>query len=221
MSSYKDIYRDLPSRIHHIWKEMRDKSITYQGQDASVTTMLMAAAAGFAMPLEHLRETKSSQGNKWKDHPAFNNVSPQKFNRTREDFRKFFDSKISECPGLKDGRLIHNQKLGEIRESAQSEVGDASLDVSRHDVRFAVRILRNALAHNNICDIPNANEKIEKLIFFSASTWPSQGTTSSGWFVLIISVESFGIFLEEWFQRLNETDAMAGAAMALADDEIA
>lgn len=213
MSYYKDIYRDLPSRVHHIWGEMRKKSITHNNQDVSATMMLMAAATGLAMPLEHLdRSTK-----KWKKHPAFEHVSEQQFVNLKNKFDKFFNKNVSNQIGLGDAFLMHCQNLENIKEAARSRHGDADLDPSRHSTRFAIRILRNALAHNNITDIPDESDNIKDIVFFSKSGISAE--SQEGWHVIVIPKISFGEFLETWFELLKDTDSMPQAAMAFADSD--
>lgn len=209
MSCYKDIYRDLPSRVYHIWREMREQTITHNGQDVSVTMMLMAAATGLAMPLEHLDRNSK----KWKKHPAFKHVPQADFNKIKNKFSNFFEKKISNQKGLKDAFFMHCQKLEEIKDSAKIRHGDACLDPQRHSTQFAVRVLRNALAHNNIADIPNESDQIKDIVFFSKSGIQTESDT--GWHVIVIPVESFREFLEEWFDLLKESDSMAQAAAAL------
>lgn len=208
MSYYKDIYRDLPSRVYHIWREMRERPILHNGQDVSVTMMLMAAATGLAMPLEHL----DRNSNRWRKHPAFQHVPQAEFSKLKNKFSDFLQKRIFEQKGLQDALFMHCQKLEDIKKSAKSRHGDACLDPQRHSNQFAIRVLRNALAHNNIADIPNASDQIKEIIFFSKSGIQTESDT--GWHVIVISVESFREFLEEWFDLLKESDSMAQAAAA-------
>ena len=54
MTAYYDIYSDLPTRVYEVWQRTKVQTSSPQ-QDFSVTAMLMAAAAGLAMPLENLK----------------------------------------------------------------------------------------------------------------------------------------------------------------------
>ncbi|MGY8651881.1 MAG: hypothetical protein ACKVKM_13900, partial [Verrucomicrobiia bacterium] len=91
MSCYVDIYSDFPSRCQQIWERI-ERSAKKETRDLSVTAMLVAAAAGFATPWEHLRDKDAKQNPPWKDHPAFKDVTQEKYDKTL----KRFSSKISE-----------------------------------------------------------------------------------------------------------------------------
>ena len=56
MTTYQDIYQDLPGRVHRAWQRLANNSLPESGEDLSVTVMLMAAAAGLAMPFENLKD---------------------------------------------------------------------------------------------------------------------------------------------------------------------
>jgi hypothetical protein len=130
----------------------------------------------------------------------------------------FFKQPIRDCVGLGDALLMQCQKLKDIRKAAADEQGDAAMDTSKYDVRFALKILRNALAHNNILSIPDAGE-IEKLVFFSRSNWFPGSDRDEDSNVLIIPVQSFDTFLEKWFELLKPVGGIQGAALAVAGEK--
>lgn len=206
MTAYRDIYCDLPSRVHEVWQ--RTKAVeANDAEDRSVTAMLMAAATGLAMPFENLKDVGIGNGEKWKDHPAFQASDQSKYQKTLKACDLFFKQAIGTCPGMQNAILLHCGELKDIRDAAESGQGDASLNVAKHKVRFALRILRNALAHNNIFGIRNDQGHIEKLTFFSQSNWCSNCNRTDGWDVLVIPVASFEAFLQKWFELLKDPEA--------------
>ena len=80
MSCYQDIYSDFPSRCRELWCRIEQSENTHQ-EDLSVTTLLVIAAAGFAMPWDHLKNNNASTEDNacWKRHPAFKDVSQVKY----------------------------------------------------------------------------------------------------------------------------------------------
>jgi hypothetical protein len=115
---------------------------------------------------------------------------------------------------------MHCQKLDSVREAATQGHGDAALDVSRHDIRFGIRILRNALAHNNLFSLPQNNGgQIEKLVFFASSGWHTDNAGEKGWYVLVVQVDNFKAFLNEWFKLMTENCSVAAAGEAFAGAE--
>lgn len=219
MTAYHDIYSDLPSRVYEVWQ--RTKALKEPNQpDLSVTAMLMAAAAGLAMPFENLKDVGAGNGQKWTEHPMFYNVQPSSYQTALHNCDVFFKQPIRDCVGLGDALLMQCQKLKDIRKAAADEKGDAAMDTSKYDVRFALKILRNALAHNNILSISDSGE-IEKLVFFSRSNWCPGSVGVEGSNVLIISVQSFNTFLEKWFELLRPVGGIQGAALAIGGEKTA
>lgn len=214
MTVYRDIYCDLPSRVHEVWQRTQAAEAN-DAEDRSVTAMLMAAAAGLAMPFENLKDVGIGNGDKWKDHPSFQANDQAKYKETLKACDQFLKQSIEACPGLQSAILLYCGELKEIRAAAESGQGDASLNIAKHKVRFTVKILRNALAHNNIFGIRDHKEQIEKLTFFSQSNWCSNCNRTDGWDVLVLPVTSFKTFLSAWFELLKNPDAQIAATGAL------
>lgn len=216
MTAYHDIYSDLPIRVYEVWQ--RTKAQQTQGEkDLSVTAMLMAAAAGLAMPFENLKNEGFGKSKKWNDHPMFRGVKQGDYQNALKNCNDYFKQSINRCDGLKSAVLMQCQDLKSIRDAAKEGRGDASMDIAKYDIRFAIKILRNALAHNNILPMPDVGE-IEKIAFFSASNWCSDRGQGDGWNVLILSVQSFEIFLNKWFALLKPVGGIQGAALAFAGE---
>lgn len=215
MTAYCDIYSDLPSRVYRVWQRTI-RPVADDTEDLSVTTMLMAASAGLAMPFENLRYSKDGEKCNWDDHPAFLGKDQAKYKKSLKACSEFLKRPISECQGLKDAVLLQCNELCDIQGSARDGKGHAMLNLQKHDTRFALGILRNALAHNNIVDVPGGIDQIEKLAFFSKKDWCGNCGRKDGWNVLLISVKDFEQFLNAWFALLKEPGSFAGAAKAMA-----
>ena len=214
MTVYRDIYCVLPSRVHEVWQRTQAAEEN-NAEDRSVTAMLMAAAAGLAMPFENLKDVGIGNGEKWKDHPAFQASDQLKYKKTLTACDLFLKQSIGACPGFEQTVLLHCRELKDIRDAAESGQGDALLNVDKHNVRFALKILRNALAHNNIFGIRDGQGQIQKLTFFSQSNWCSNCNRTGGWDVLAIPVASFQTFLSKWFELLKNPETYIAATEAL------
>lgn len=219
MSNYQDIYRDLPSRVCQVWQRTKMHPDN-ETEDLSVTAMLMAAAAGLAMPLESLKDVGIGNRNDWNSHPAFGTAEQSEYKAALERCNKFFSQLIVRCESLQDIVLMRCQELCNIREAAEGGQGGTPLDRAKSNVRFVTKILRNALAHNNILAFGKSRNQIENLVFFSENrTGSGCKNTVDGWHVLTISVKSFEEFLNAWFDLLKGQDSFVGAAMALAGED--
>lgn len=215
MTAYHDIYSDLPTRVYEVWQRTKIPKESAQ-QDLSVTAMLMAAAAGLAMPFENLKNEGVGKSKKWNEHPMFHKATQSAYQAVLKKCDDFFKQPINTCDGLKTAVLMQCQELKDIRTAAGTGQGDVAMDAAKYDVRFALKILRNALAHNNILTVPNSGGEIEKLAFFSKSNWCSSCDRMDGWNVLVIPFQSFEAFLDKWFDLLKEPNSYPGAALAVA-----
>jgi hypothetical protein len=77
-------------------------------------------------------------------------------------------------------------------------------------VRCLIRILRNALAHNNIVAFGDNVNEIKKLGFFSEKKTKTGNncTTKDGYLVLVIDTTAFQTFLKAWFDVIApQTDS--------------
>lgn len=216
MTTYQDLYQDLPGRVHRVWQRMCAPDVANDGEDLSVTAMLMAAAAGFSMPFENLRYAKSGDKSGWDDHPAFRGRDQAQYKKSLKACSDFLRKPIAECEGLGEATLVQCKELREILDAARTGSGHATLNTQKHDTRFALGILRNALAHNNIVDVPDDAGQIEKLAFFSKDNWCASCGRTDGWLVLVIPVDAFKQFLDAWFGLLKNPGSFVGAAGAIA-----
>lgn len=216
MSNYQDIYRDLPSRVYEVWQRTK-KIQEKEPEDRSVTAMLMAAAAGLAMPLESLKDVGVGNGTQWKDHPAFDTTDQGTYQAILKSCESFFTQPIAQCAGLQGIAIIHCKELRDIRNAVETSQPGKPLELTKQDVRFVTKILRNALAHNNILAFGTSENQIEKLTFFSENRMGSGcKSTVDGWHALTICVKDFELFLIAWFDLLKEPGSYTAAATALA-----
>lgn len=215
MTTYRNIYQDLPGRVNRVWQLLSSPQDPNDRDDLSVTTMLMAAAAGLAMPLESLKGGSDD----WKSHPAFQGVEQAQYKKSLKECDDFLKKPISDCEGLKSCDLMICTDLRDIRQTAEHpDQAHAILNKEKTTTRQALKILRNALAHNNIVDLPGHGCQIEKLVFFSKNNWCSSCQRMDDWHVLVISVDAFKEFLETWFDMLKDEDSYLAAAKAVANE---
>lgn len=216
MTAYRNIYQDLPRRVKQLWARLENCAAT-DSEDFSVTAMLMAAATGLAMPFETLRDLGAGRKKDWNHHPAFQGADQNLYNNSLQACEMFLKKPISECAGLKSCELMVCRNLKDIRETAeQPDQAHIRLEKGKTKTRQALNVLRNALAHNNIVDLPGSNRQIEKLVFFSRNNWCSDCQRMDGWNVLVITVNDFKLFLDAWFELRQNENSYLGAAKAIA-----
>ena len=219
MTAYRNIYQDLPSRVNRVWQQLSALQAPSDGEDLSVTAMLMAATAGLAMPFDSLKELGAGGKKSWNDHPAFQGIHQAQYKKSLTGCDVFLKTPVSGCVGLKSCELVLCTDLKDIKKTVEHpDQAHASLSNEKTSTRQALKILRNALAHNNIVDLPGHGRQIEKLVFFSKNNWCSSCQRMDGWHVLVISVTAFREFLDAWFEMLKDEDSYLGAAKAVANE---
>lgn len=204
MTAFLNIYSDLPSRAHEIWQRTKGPK-ERDHRDLSVTAMLMAAAAGLAMPWESLKDKGSGNRKNWDDHPSFQGGDQASYKNALKAIDRFCDKRLSDCLHQEESTLYHCPKLGGIRHTVEQD-GDSSTRLKLEDctVRCAIKIIRNALSHNNIFALGSDLNEIEKLGFFSENrVGHGCQSTVDGWHVLVTSVGAFEKFLQTWFALLQ------------------
>jgi len=222
MSLYQNIYKDLPSRCMRLWAQIEHAPKTEQ-EDLTVTTMLVIASAGLAMPWEHLKYESSNKESTWRDHPAFKGVNPKMYELAMETLRKKFSQKITESP-LIDQDIINAWRISECTELKEvrdvAEYGDGRrLDNGKITVNRLLKCMRNALAHNNICAFGNNQGQIDRVSFFSEiNRYPQGKKEFIGYEVASVSIGGFRHFLKEWF-KLIETPHLQLVAPLAIDEE--
>ena len=213
MSNYQDIYRDLPSRVYRVWQRTKSNSDS-ETEDLSVTAMLMAAAAGLAMPLEdiHIPDRKSPRP----DHVTLDEDDRAAYQTARQKFKDFFAQMLNNNSTFNDAKFARCTEQSEVRNVGEYDE-DTPINLVDHNVSFAFSILRNALAHNNIVAFGTDVQKIETLTFFSEHREGSGCKRRRvGWNVLTLPIESFEKFLNFWFCLVSASGSYAAAMEALA-----
>lgn len=204
MTAFLNIYSDLPSRVHAVWQRTkRPKESDHR--DLSVTAMLMAAAAGLAMPWESLKDKGVGNRSDWNAHPSFQEGDQASYKKTLEAIEGLCNKRLTDCTCQDETALYHCPNLSDIRNTVE-QGGDSStqLDLEDRTVREAIKIIRNALSHNNIFALGGDLNEIEKLVFFSEHRERNGcQSTVNGWQVLVTSVGAFEKFLQTWFALLQ------------------
>lgn len=207
MSSYVNIYSDFPTRCQEVWERL-ERSPKNSERDLSVTAMLMAAAAGFATPFEHLRNGSRSDKEPIKDHPAFQRADEGLYKSTKDRVNKVLSeplvkSSLFTQSGVFPWKLGKCEELKQVRDVAEYGHGTTvNPSVNGLNAEFLLSVLRNALAHNSICAFGSLRE-IERLSFFSEKL-NKERTQRVGWNVATVNVDDFSAFLKEWFKLIKE-----------------
>lgn len=224
MSLYQNIYKDLPSRCMRLWTQI-EQSQNPEQEDLSVTTMLVIASAGLAMPWEHLKHEPCAKQSNWSDHPAFKGVTHKIYAASLERLNKKFSQKLTESPLIKQEQkhlwlISHCEKLSEVREVAEYGEGHL-LDNGEVSLKRLLKCVRNALAHNNICAFGEINGPIDRLSFFAERTKFLNGKKELiGFEVATISTEGFRYFLKEWFKLIDMPHLQLIAPLAIDEEPV-
>lgn len=189
MSTYQNIYVDYPARCLRVWKQIK-LAATSSEEDLSVTAMLMTATSGFAMPWEHYKGGNSKEALR---HPAFKGVKEAEYERALKLVTKQFSDPLGQSglfcvEGQFAWKLGYADELSKVRDVGEYGDGIAVSERGKK-TRFLLKVLRNALAHNNICAF-GAAHNIEKLSFFSEDI-DQKSKTRLGWDVATTTVVGF------------------------------
>lgn len=202
MTMYRDIYQDLPARVYEVWTQNRDA--TGSLGDLSVTIMLMAAATGLAMPWESLKDVGVGNGNTWNRHPSFVQGDQSHYQEVLKKCDQFLSKKIADNPSLQTAGLYQCNNLSEICSATEFSNTGRLLAPDQHNVRCIIRVLRNALAHNNIIAFGSSDDQIHKLGFFSEKKISSGCSSAVDSYLLVtITPEALQEFLDAWFHMLR------------------
>ncbi len=209
MSCYLDIYKDLPSRCLKLWDQIEQIPGSNK-DDLSVTTMLVIAAAGFAMPWEHLKHNSpNAEKALWKSHPSFKSVSERDYGEALKKLNTEFSKSLGNSDlvskkGETFWRMATCLDLKEVRDVGEYNEG-VMLEPEECKIRLLLKCLRNALAHNNVCAFGGAGGEIDRLSFFSekVSYDENRVKTLEGWYVATTTVEGFRHFLKGWFSLVS------------------
>lgn len=206
MSCYVDIYKDFPLRCQEVWKRIESSSKKEGERDLSVTVMLMAAAAGFATSWEHVKDGSKQAIQNTLRHPAYKGISEMDYRKSLSLLSGRFNEVLTTSALflVEDKfawKLGHADELDQVRDVGECGNG-LPISPAEKNVRFMLKILRNALAHNNICAFGRGSDEIERLSFFSEDK--NDKNVRQGWHVATTTVTGFRDFLEKWFDLIND-----------------
>jgi len=242
MSSYVDIYNDYPLRCAKLWE---DFNASAEAKNLEVTFMLMCAAGGFVTPYEHLRMQKG-QAKELRGHPAYHNFDDVKFQRSAKSMDDVLSPAASSSTLFQDICLENCfysrcEGIELIRDLAESR-NPNNYSIQTQKTRNLVRVLRNALAHNNIYAFAKGRaSEISELTFFSEffdrkqikceqceRKFDEPKLKPYTYEVLSMPIQEFHAFLNSWFQLLrraspkgNHLKELVAKALETDDDPLA
>jgi hypothetical protein len=209
MSYYYDIYNDYPLRCARLWESFNNSA---EAINLEVTFMLMCAAGGFVTPFEYLK-IQPGQSKNNKDHPAFFNYDEVKYSRSLQAMDKALECLTSNSSLFRDVQLdkcfyARCDSIGLIRDIAETHQ-PKNFSIQDQKARTLVKLLRNAIAHNNIYAFARGHKRdITELTFFCETASSKGGQkTVIGYELLSMPVEEFRAFLNAWFSLLRQTDS--------------
>lgn len=162
MTMYQDIYQDLPGRVHRVWQRTNTSSNSDCTEDLSVTAMLMAAATGFAMPWESLKNVGSGNRNDWNNHPSFANGDQVHYQSILKKCDKFLSQKISDTNSLKSISFLHCSEQSDISGAIEFENGEKKTgDQKAHRAMCCSRSQKctRSQQHRGIWNEPRSDRK--------------------------------------------------------------
>jgi hypothetical protein len=211
MSFYADIYNDLPLRCGRLWAEMRESPVA---KELDVTFMLMAASAGFATAWEQLK-IQPGQGDQHSGrHPAFFGYKPDMYRKSLEVVNKELNKTLGVSSLFERANFAHWLKgqvaeIGDIRDTVEMR-SVASDNCSESKVRSVIKVLRNAIAHNNLYAFArnrmglSPDNDISEITFFSEA---KESNTVLGYDFISMPVADFKNFLDSWFLLLKRSQS--------------
>lgn len=231
MGIYTNPYADFPARVEELWKRLEHANNAAE-RDLSVTAMLMVAMAGFASPWEFLKHDNAGAFENREAHPAFDGISEEQYKSALKRVKAeislpFAKSGLFGASAIDLWRFGHVGELSEARRHAEDlwrpkpERYDKNIIKLPGNARDVLKVLRNALAHGNVCAFMGKSNSIDRLVFFSEDRENQGGKAIVvGWHVATAKVEAFHHFLTGWFALIREPGAMQAISAALeADDE--
>lgn len=194
MSNYKNFIQDFPIRCGEILEDYKNHA---RATGREVTHMFAIAAAALPIPFERLRkptsDTKHPSRDKEKYKSAdgkFANVSNKSFLKSdlwQDAARSWVTGKVTAGEVERGPDGWSNLLLEALPEHIKTT------DILEH--------VRNALAHGSIFTLPDAEDKIERIIFLSEDR--DNGKFNGNYNALSVSPEDFTAFLIKWIQFLR------------------
>jgi len=208
MTAYKNFVDDFPRRCREILK-FAGKPALFRGRE--VTLALMVATAGFVIPYERLKPDGGEI-----DHPSGDN---KRFSDTAQQLRDLLEEPFlsSAVWGTSASTWHYVKKLKSVTGDPNEwpEFRNRKPFSRDKTVGSVLKVIRNALAHGNIFTF---GDPIEAIIFIR--THPSDKKEVQNYSLVSVAPGDFVIFLNKWFDFLNEKGIhQIKAAEALSDAE--
>ena len=213
MSAYRNLYSDLPARISQVWKSTQLS--TSEGKTFDVTAMLVAGAAGLAMPLELLKDLGSGNRKDWNAHPGFEHAQQDNYKLSLEKCDTYLRQKVSALCRPEEVTFQRCSDISGIIRAAEYPSQEDLIPLDTVTVRIFVKILRNALAHSSIAALSDAQREIRSLVFFSEIRDTTDCRKIAGYDVICMTVQAYSSFLSDWFALLQEPYSFMPAVVAM------
>lgn len=229
MGIYANPYEDFPARVEELWQRLEHANKT-ANSDLSVTAMLMVAMAGFASPWEFLKHDNAGAFGNREAHPAFEGITREQYKFALDRVKTaisqpFPDSQLFGANAAEHWRFGYVDELSKARGHAEElwrrKPGkhDSHIIKLPGKARDVLKVLRNALAHGNVCAFVGRQNAVDRLVFFSEHRDQRDTSKVVGWDVVTAKVEGFHDFLTGWFALIREPGAMQAVAAALGTDD--
>jgi hypothetical protein len=192
---YRDFFKDFPARCSEILTAYLPDAVK---SEQEVTLLLCVAAAGIVIPHERLKKKTSSASTKI-PHPAGDILHDP---TAAEKYQSSLTSELIL-------QVMKEWELGEITINwAEPPSWPCELPQGKTDFTGdVIETMRKALAHGNIWTEPDAQGKIDSIVFLSAKD-NAQGGYREGTPVrfsyIKVGPEKFTAFLHAWLKLLGE-----------------
>ena len=188
MTAYKNFVDDFPRRCQDILR-FAGRRASFGGRE--VTLSLMVASAGLIIPYERLKPGEF-------DHPSGDNIN---FSDAADQLRnllkqRFLSSAVWNAPVSTWQSGILESVLGDP-DSWDGLHNRVQLRADKK-VKEIIGVIRNALAHGNIFTF---NNPIDAIIFLSRVDYKD---VKKGYSFIYVSPGDFTMFLEKWFDFLDQ-----------------
>jgi hypothetical protein len=215
MTMYTDIYNDFPLRCYEVWQATKPMAKEMR-PSREVTLMIMAAAGGLAMAHEHIKVSPNNASQRI-NHPAFHNIKFERYEKALQTIKKELlkgPTTSSLFMSIPPEQLFLTRVLSEDRIRSAFEEGRAVANPkNKKNTKDIVRILRNALCHNNVVALGDKGVEIGLLGFYSEAL--DCDGNRLGYDLVGMQVRHFETFLENWFALLKRISGPRSVPLAL------
>jgi len=205
MTEYKNFIEDFPSRCRNILHLAGRPALS---RGCEVTLILMVASAGLVVPYERLKPDRGCGAHPSGDTKTFADAAEKLKSLLDEPF---ISSVLWSGPSSTwfHGKLVSLNGHPESWEGLQKRK-----PLSREKkVGTVVKIIRNALAHANICTF---KDPIEAIIFINSNL--NGDHQARDYSFIYVVPKDFQKFLENWFDFLKDFHIPQEAAFEVLKD---